>query len=177
MSQDDIQRMIQEHQRHQMTELLKTKIKPVDMDMTENLGLHDTLEGDFREDDFWKPANAAAKRGFNEWVFSVIQAFGMLKGNRYAFFQNEKSPMFLLFGMAVPSVDAIKEDSIRLVPYIKPFTMKGSYLLEIRKREIGDVDEYNHELRHYVLPFLFAFDGMRDFSLNKELVSFFTSNY
>ncbi|MDH4249221.1 MAG: hypothetical protein OEW39_15555, partial [Deltaproteobacteria bacterium] len=68
MSPMEVQRLIQEHQRHQMTELLKMKIKQVDTDMTEHLGLHDTLEGDFREEGFWKGGNRAAKNGFTQWV-------------------------------------------------------------------------------------------------------------
>jgi len=64
-----------------------------------------------------------------------------------------------------------------MVPYIKPFTKKGTYLLEIRQRELSDPDQYAHELRHYVLPFLFAFDSMPNFHLSKELITFFTSNY
>ena len=177
MSPLQVQQLIQEHQRHQMTELLKMKIKQVDTDMSEHLGLHDTLEGDFREEGFWKGGNRAAKNGFNQWVLAVVQAFGMLKGQRYAFFQSENNPTFLLFGLGLPSLMAVQEETIRLVPYVKPFTKKGSYLLEIRQREIAEPDEYYHELRHYTLPFLFAFDQMKNFSVNKELVSFFTSKY
>ena len=172
-----VQQLIQEHQRHQMTELLKMKIKQVDTDMSEHLGLHDTLEGDFREEGFWKGGNRAAKNGFNQWVLAVVQAFGMLKGQRYAFFQSENNPTFLLFGLGLPSLMSVQEETIRLVPYVKPFTKKGNYLLEIRQREIAEPDEYYHELRHYTLPFLFAFDQMKNFSVNKELVSFFTSKY
>jgi hypothetical protein len=174
----EIQRMIQEHQRHQLTQLLKGKIKVVEMDMTEHLGLHDTLEGSFREQDFWSSANAAAKTGFLKWIVDVVQAFGMLKGHRHAFFQcEEHDEQYLLFGLGFSHMPEASDEPIQMVPYVKPFTRKGTYLLEIRKRDIGDVDEYNRELRHYTLPFVFAFDQMKKFELRKELVSFFTTGY
>ena len=55
--------------------------------------------------------------------------------------------------------------------------MDPQYLLEIRQREIGDPEQYQHELRHYVLPFLFGFDQVPNFVVNKDLITFFTSNY
>ncbi len=64
-----------------------------------------------------------------------------------------------------------------MVPYIKPFTLKGGYLLEVRKQEIGDPDQYHHELRHYLLPFLFAFDKIPNFNVNVETITFFTTSY
>ena len=42
---------------------------------------------------------------------------------------------------------------------------------------IGDAEAYHHELRHYTLPFLFAFEQMHKFRVRQELVSFFTSAY
>jgi hypothetical protein len=42
---------------------------------------------------------------------------------------------------------------------------------------LGEAKEYHTELRHYVLPFLFAFDGMKEFRINSDLLAFFTSNY
>lgn len=174
----EIQRMITEHQRHQLTKLLRGKIKPVDLDMTEYLGVHDTLEAEFRDEVFWKGANAAARSGFLKWIMDVVQAFGMLKGLRYAFFQSEAQPeLYLLFGLGLSHLPEHGEEPIRMVPYLKPFTRKGTYLLEIRRRDIGSVDEYHHELRHYTLPFLYAFDQMDEFDLRQELVSYFTSTY
>jgi hypothetical protein len=174
----EVQRLIQEHQRHQMTRLLKTKIKQVDLDMTEHLGLHDTLEGGFKDGDFWARANVAARNGFVQWVMDVVKAFGMLKGMRHAFFQSVDAPEhYLLFGLGLSHLPEASDEVIRMVPYLKPFTRKGQYLLEIRKRDIGDPEQYHHELCHYTLPFLFAFDQMEEFELRKELVSFFTSTY
>ena len=174
----EIQRLIQEHQRHQLTHLLKGKIKLLDMDMTEHLGLHDTLEAGFRDEDFWKGANAAAKTSFLKWVMDAVQAFGMLKGNRYAFFQSQASPeLYLLFGLGLSHMPQNSPDPIRMLPYVKPFTRKGTYLLEIRKRDIGDSDAYYKELRHYTLPFLYAFDQMDKFEIRRELLSFFTTGY
>jgi hypothetical protein len=178
LSAAEIQRMIQEHQRHQLTQLLKGHIKQVDLDMTEHLGLHDTLEGGFGDTEFWKGANNAAKTAFVKWIMDVVQAFGMLKSQRYAFFQSEDhEDQYLLFGLGLSHLPEASEEAIRMVPYIKPFTRKGAYLLEIRRRDIGDTDAYFHELRHYTLPFLFAFDQMQEFQLRKELVSFFTTGY
>lgn len=174
----EVQRIIQEHQRHQLTHLLRGKVKPVELDMTEHLGLHDTLEGDFRDADFWKGANAAAKTSFLKWIIDVVQAFGMLKGNRHAFFQSQDhEEHYLLFGLGLSHLPEASDDPIRMVPYLKPFTRKGTYLLEIRRRDIGDSEAYHHELRHYTLPFLFAFDQMQQFELRQDLVSFFTSKY
>lgn len=178
MNPAEIQSLIQEHHRHQMTTLLKSKIKLLDTDMTEHLGLHDTMEGDFKDVEFWRGANVGSKNGFKHWVLGVVQAFGMIKGQRYAFFQSEDHPeQYLLFGLGLSSLETIDSDTIRLVPYLKPFTSKGNYLLEVRNREIGDTEQYKNDLLHYTLPFLFAFDQMKEFDVSKELVSFFTSNY
>jgi len=108
----------------------------------------------------------------------VVQAFGMLKGQRHAFFQSEDhQEHYLLFGLGLSHLPETSDEPIRMVPYLKPFTRKGTYLLEIRRRDIGDAEKYHHELRHYTLPFLFAFDQMKQFEIRKELVSFFTSGY
>lgn len=178
MTPEEIQRMILEHQRHQMTQLLKTKIQLVDLDMTEHLGVHDTLEGEFKDTGFWRTANQNARAGFRQWVLSAVQAFGMLKGQRYAFFQSEDDrDQYLLFGLGVSALPTAPDQPIRMVPYIKPFTRKVGYLLEIRKRELTNQEEYHHELLHYVMPFLFAFDQMKDFKLSKDLLQFFNSRY
>lgn len=178
MTPSEVQHLIQEHQRHQLTQLLKAQIRPVELDMTEHLGLHDTLEGNFEDEKFWSGANVAAKRAFLKWVMDVVLAFGMLKGQRFAFFQNESDEsQYLLFGLGLSHLPEASSEPIRMVPYIKPFTRKGTYLLEIRRREIGDAEAYYHELRHYTLPFLFAFDSMKEFEIRNELVSFFTSTY
>ena len=178
LSPGEIQKLIQEHQRHQLTQLLKGQIKVVELDMTEYLGLHDTLEGSFADQEFWRGANAAAKTSFLKWIVDVVQAFGMLKGNRHVFFQAQDHPeLYLLFGLGLSHLPEASGDPIQMVPYLKPFTRKGTYLLEIRRRDIGDLGEYHRELRHYTLPFLFAFDKMREFTLRKELVSFFTTGY
>lgn len=177
MTPEEIQQLVVEHQRHQMTELLKSKITASDVDMMEHLGLHDTLEGSFADEDFWLAANALAREGFRELILSIIRSFGMMKGKRYAFFQSQEDPdSYLLFGVGIGDLGEGDED-IEMIPYIKPFTRKGGYLLEIRKRDLGDPDQYYYELRHYVLPFLFAFDGIQNFQVKKELMSFFTSNY
>ena len=174
---EEIQKLIVEHQRHQMTHLLKTEIKQSTTDMLDHLEPHDTLETTFADAVFWKGANIGVKNGFKDWIMGAIQAYGMLKGQRYAFFENEKeSDHFLLFGIGVGEIGGEKE-LVEMVPFAKPFTRKAGYLLEIRKRDISDPDEYHAELRHYLMPFLFAFDSMRDFKLNGELLSFFTSNY
>jgi len=178
LTPEDIQQLIQEHQRHQMTHLLKSKIKQVETDMSGQLGLHDTLEGEFRDQEFWRGVNVAGKTGFIRWVMDVVQAFGMLKGQRYAFFQSEDDKeLYLLFGLGFTELPDGSTEPIRMIPYIKPFTRKGTYLLEIRKRDIGDSEQYYHELLHYTLPFVFAFDQMPDFNIRNELTSFFTSRY
>jgi hypothetical protein len=178
MSPAEVQRLIQEHQRHQVTQLLKGKVQPVDLDMSEHLGMHDTLESEFRDREFWQPANAAVKTGFVRWIMDVVQAFGMLNGRRHALFKSLVCPeQYLLFGLALSHLPEEDERPIRMMPYLKPFARKGTYLLEIRKRDIGDQEAYHHELRHYTLPFVFAFDQMRQFNLRRELVSFFTSTY
>lgn len=178
LSPEGIQQMVVEHQRHQMTHLLKSKITLSDVDMTDHLGLHDTLEGGFVEEEFWESANEAVRRGFTQLVLSVIRSFGVLKGQRYAFFQsNEDEEQYLLFGVGIAELDGSDDGAIEMVPYMKPFTRKSGYLLEIRKRELGDPDQYFHELRHYVLPFLFAFDQIQNFAVSKDLMTFFTSGY
>ena len=178
LSPGDIQRMIQEHQRHQVTKLLKAKIRPVDLDMSSYLGPHDTLEGEFKDAAFWKGCNVNARRNFVELVLAVVQSVGMLKGQRYSFFQSDAdNELYLLFGLALPNVEDISEDPITMVPYIKPFTRKGTYLLEIRKRDINDPEEYYHELVHYTLPFIYGLDQMDEFKVGKELLAFFNTRY
>jgi len=176
LSPSEVQRLIVEHQRHQMTELLKVKVKLSDTDMTQHLGLHDTLEGEFRDKDFWEGATVNVRKGFREWILAVVQAFGMLKGQRHAFFQSQQHPeQYLLFGLGLADMPSGTDEPISLVPYVKPFTRKTNYLLEVRQRELSDPDEYYQELRHYVLPFLFAFDQMKNFKVSPDLISFFTS--
>ena len=148
-SPEEIQQMVIEHQRHQMTHLLKTKITLSDVDMTEHLGLHDTLECGFGDQAFWGGASDAVKNGFRAWILAVIQSFGMLKGQRYAFFQSQDDQnQYLLFGLGIKEISDSEDSPIEMVPYVKPFTRKGGYLLEIRQREIGDPEQYQHELRH-----------------------------
>jgi hypothetical protein len=178
LSHEEIQKLIQEHHRHQISQLVKTKVTLVEMDMTEHLGLHDTLEAEFKDAEFWKNANTAAKTGFRHWVLSTVQAFGMLKGQRYTFFQNlGDKEQYLLFGLGVSSLPTNPAMPMLMIPYIKPFTRKANYLLEIRKREIGDAAAYYHELAHYVMPFLFAFDQMKEFKIAKDLLAFFNTRY
>jgi len=178
LSPEEIQKLILEHQRHQMTQLLKSKVRPVDTDMTPHLSLHDTLEGEYKDPDFWKLANSHVKTGFRQWVLAAIQAFGMLKGQRYAFFQSESNQdQYLLFGLGVASIPTIAGAPIVMVPYIKPFARKAGYLLEIRKRELGDPKEYHHELMHYVMPFLYAFDQLKEFKVSRELMQYFNGRY
>lgn len=179
MDAAQVQQLVVEHQRHQMTQLLKTKIIASDVNMTEHLGLHDTLECGFSDKDFWNSANDRAQEGFRQWILAIIRTFGMLKGKRYSFFQSEEDKdQYLLFGVGIADLE--EEDGegvLEMVPYVKPFTRKGGYLLEVRKREIGDPEQYYYELRHYVLPFLFAFDQIQNFNVSKELITFFTSSY
>src|SRR5574341_1155222 len=171
LTPEEIQKLILEHQRHQMTQLLRSKIRPVDTDMTPHLSLHDTLEGAYKDQDFWKMANSHVKTGFRQWVLAAIQAFGMLKGQRYAFFQSESDQdLYLLFGLGVSSIPKIPGAPIVMVPYLKPFARKAGYLLEIRKRELGDPKEYHHELMHYVMPFLYAFDQLKEFKVSRDLL-------
>jgi hypothetical protein len=178
LTPEEIQKLILEHQRHQMTALLRTKIRPVDTDMTPHLSLHDTLEGEFKDPEFWKMSNSHVKSGFRQWVLAAIQAFGMLKGQRYAFFQSESDKdQYLLFGLGVSSIPTIPGAPIVMVPYIKPFARKAGYLLEIRKRELGDPKEYHHELMHYVMPFLYAFDQLKEFRVSRDLIQYFNGRY
>lgn len=178
LSPDEVQRMIMEHQRHHMTQLVKAKISLSDLDMTDHLGMHDTLESTFKNEEFWRGANAAARRGFTQWILGAVQVFGLPKGRRYAFFQAlEHKDIYLLFGMGMADFPASLDTPIEMRPYMKPFTRKAGYLLEIRARELRNPEEYKQELRHYVLPFLFAFDGMKNFKLIPELVSFFAGKY
>ncbi len=178
LSPGEIQELIQEHQRHQMTQLLKGKIKLVETDMSAYLGLHDTLEANFKDEEFWSGANVAAKTSFIKWVMDVVQGFGMLRGQRYAFFQSESNnEQYMLFGLGLSHLPETSDEPVRMMPYLKPFTRKGTYLLEIRKRDIGDPESYYHELIHYTLPFLFAFDQMPEYNIRQELTSFFTTKY
>ncbi|MDH4121915.1 MAG: hypothetical protein OEV94_10020 [Deltaproteobacteria bacterium] len=178
MDPKQIQRMIMEHQRHQMTQLLKTQIKPNDTDMSDHLAPHDTMECNYKEKKFWGAANSHVKEEFKKWIMSVIQAFGIIKGHRYAFFQNEKEPdQMLLFGIGVSGFSKKEENMVDMVPFIKPFTRKANFLLEIRHREIGNDDQYFSQLRHYVLPFVFGFDSMEGFKMHQDLIQFFTSKY
>lgn len=180
LSPEQVQELVIEHQRHQMTELLKTEVNLADTDMSERLGMHDALECSFSNEEFWRGANVSAKNGFRQLILTVIQSFGMLKGKRYAFFQSKtQTDQFLLFGVGLNQLPQGEDEeiAIELVPYMKPFTLKGGYLLEVRQREIGDLDQYHHELRHYVLPFLFAFDRIPNFDVSPETISYFTSNY
>lgn len=188
LDRKQIQELIVETQRYQLTQLIKSEIVMSGMDMNQYLGLHDTLEATFQESDFWERSNEAARNGFKNWILVVIQAFGMIKGKRYVLFQRkEEKDQMLLFGLGFPSTsdsesgeadeDMEADNSLALVPYIKPFTRKSGYLLEIRKRDLGDVEEYHQALRHALMPFLFAFDGMNEFELSSDLMSFFTSTY
>jgi hypothetical protein len=178
LSADEVQELVIEHQRHQMVQLLKTEITLSETDMSERLGLHDTLECGFTNEVFWDSANISAKNGFRQFILTVIQSFGMLKGKRYALFQSKTDKdQFLLFGVGFGEIPEAREAPLEMIPYMKPFTQKGGYLLEVRKREIGDPDQYHHELRHYVLPFLFAFDQIPNFNVNAETITFFTTNY
>jgi len=178
LSPDEVQELVIEHQRHQMMQLLKTEIALAETDMSERLGLHDTLECSFANEEFWEGANIAAKKGFRQLILTAIQSFGMLKGKRYALFQSKTDKeQFLLFGVGIKELPEAREAPVEMIPYVKPFTLKGGYLLEVRRREIGDPDQYHHELRHYVLPFLFAFDQVPNFDVSTETITFFTTNY
>lgn len=178
MPPEEVQRLIQEHQRHQLSQLVKQKITLTDMDMTEQLGVHDTLECEFRDTAFWQSASQAVRDGFKLWILETVQAFGMLKGHRYACFQSQTDKdQYLLFGLGVSAMPAEIGKPMLMVPYLKPFTRKASYLLEIRKRDIGNADAYHHELVHYVIPFLFAFDQMKEFKVSKELLTWFNNRY
>jgi hypothetical protein len=177
-SVEEIQKLIVEHQRHQLSQLVKYKIALSDMDMTEHLGVHDTLECEFQDPVFWKEASEAVRQGFRHWILGAVQAFGMLKGQRYACFQSQTDKdQFLLFGVGVSALPKEPGQPMVMVPYVKPFTRKANYLLEVRKREIGDAQSYHHELVHYVIPFLYAFDQMKDFRIAKELLVFFNTRY
>jgi len=178
LAPEEAQRLIVEHQRHQMTQLLKSEVKLTSIDMGEHLNVHDTLEGEFTDEAFWTGANVSARKGFRDWVLGAVQAFGMLKGQRYALFENTKdADQMLLLGIGVAEISEVEGELVKMVPFAKPFTRKSGYLLEIRNRGLGDSAEYYVELRHYVLPFLFAFDSMKEFKLNGDLLSFFTSQY
>src|SRR5579862_9182305 len=89
MNPDDVQKLILEHQRHQVSQLVKYKVALSDMDMAEHLGVHDTLECEFTDSAFWGPATEAVRQGFKQWILGAVQAFGMLKGVRYACFQSQ----------------------------------------------------------------------------------------
>ncbi len=178
MPTEEVQKLIQEHQRHQMSQLVKYKVALSDTDMTEHLGVHDTLECEFADSTFWEPASAPVRQGFKQWILGAVQAFGMLKGQRYACFQSQTDKdQFLLFGLGVSSLPKAIGQPMVMVPYLKPFTRKATYLLEIRRRDIVEPQVYHHELIHYVLPFLYAFDQMKDFKISKELLTFFNNRY
>ena len=177
LSPEELRQLVATTQRHQLTQLLKAQVALPDMDMSEHLSLHDTLEGNFHDEVFWDRANQGTRNGFRHWILGVIQSFGIPRGRRYVMAQRkDDDSQLLLFGMGV---DTISEDTqdLTLVPYIKPFTRKSGYLLEIRRRDLGTDEEYHQQLRHALMPFLFAFDQMRDFKVNRDLVSFFTSAY
>jgi len=175
---EEVQKLILEHQRHQISQLVKQKVVLCDTDMTEHLGVHDTLECEFRETAFWKDAHEAVRQGFRQWILGAVQAFGMLKGMRYATFQSQTDKdQFLLFGLGVSALPQAGGKPLVMVPYMKPFTRKANYLLEVRKRDMGDTQAYYHELVHYVLPFLYAFDQMKEFKIGKELLIFFNTRY
>lgn len=178
LSPQDIQRIILEHQRHQLTRLLKGNVKLLDLDMADHLGIHDTLEGEFKAEEFWKGANVAVRNGFTRLILTVVQAFGMPHGNRYALLQSTEQPdTYMLFGVGLANLADIVEEPIHMVPYMKPFARKAGYLLEVRQRDIGDPQAYNHELVHYALPFIYALDAIQELEVSRELVSFFTSRY
>jgi hypothetical protein len=178
LAPEEVQRLVVEHQRHQMTQLLKSQVKLATVDMSEHLDAHETLECEFKDQEFWKGANSNARLGFRDWVLSAVQAFGMLKGQRYALFENERdASQLLLFGIGVAGFSEKRDQALKMVPFAKPFTRRAGYLLEIRRRELGESAEYHNELRHYVLPFLFAFDAMKEFRISSDLRSFFTSQY
>ena len=175
---EEIQQLVTEHQRHQLTHLLKTQVTLSETDMTDRLGLHDTLECGFSNEEFWQSANVSVKRAFRQLIIAVIQSFGMTRGMRYAFFQMKGEDDYLmLFGMGVKQLPEHDDSPLELVPYMKPFTRKAGFLLEIRRQELTDPDQYFHELRHYVLPFLFAFDQIPNFTVPSDLIGFFTSGY
>ncbi len=175
---EEVQRLIQEHQRHQTTQLVKAGVRPLDTDIHEHLGIHDTLEGEFRDEEFWRPANVRVKRDFNAWVLQVVQAVGMVNGQRFAFFQSEADEQcYLLCGLALPRLPETEEEPIRMVPYLKPFTRKAGYLLEVRARAVSERPAYYAELRHYTLPFLFGFDKVPALEVPKALRDFFNSRY
>lgn len=178
MSHEKIQELVMEHQRHQMTHLLKTEINLSDIDMSGYLNLHDTLECGYNNEEFWGGANIRVRNGFRKWILTAIQCFAMMRGQRHAFFHSmDNEEQFLLFGLGLIKLPESEFDPVEMMPFIKPFTKKAGYLLEIHKRDFGDPDQYHHELRHAVLPFLFGFDQLRDFPVEKELITFFTSNY
>jgi hypothetical protein len=178
LGEAEVQRLIQEHQRHQTTRLVKAGVRPLDTDVSQYLGIHDTLEAEFHEEPFWEKANSAVKRGFHEWVLQVVRAVGMVNGQRYAFFQSEADEScYLLCGLGLPRLPEPGDAPIRLVPYLKPFTRKAGYLLEIRKRALGDQTAYFQELRHYTLPFLFGCDQVAGLEVPRALRNFVNSPY
>jgi hypothetical protein len=161
-----------------MGQLVSTKIHLLDGDVSEHLGLHDTLEGEFQDDTFWQGANAAARRGFRELVLHVVLQFGMPRERRYAMFQSDTDKsLYLLFGLGVAKLPTSDQEPITLIPYMKPFTRRSGYLLEIRRRAIADEDAYYKELVHYTLPFLVALDQLPTLSVNGELRTFFNNKY
>jgi hypothetical protein len=178
MAPEELQRLIQEHQRHQLNQLAQHKIALTEIDMTEHLGVHDTLECQFLDMAFWQAASHTVRDGFRHWILGAVQAFGILKGHRFATFQSQTDKdQYLLFGLGISGMPTAPHQPIVMVPYLKPFTRKASYLLEIRRRDIGNLQAYYHELVHYVIPFLYAFNQMKDFKVSTELVEFFNNRY
>jgi hypothetical protein len=178
LSEAEVHRLIQEYRRHQVGELLKARIRLRDDDLAEHLGIHDTLEGGFHDERFWAGANVKVKRGFNQWVLTLVQAFGMTEGRRYVFFQAESDEsLHLLAGLGFPALPTVGEEPIRMVPYLKPFTRKSGYLLEIRQRNIGGIEEYHRSLMHYALPFLFALEQVEPLQPPAALRTFFMGRY
>jgi hypothetical protein len=173
----EVQRLIVEHQRRQSTQLVQAGVKLLDSDVSEHLGIHDTLEGEFRAEDFWARANVAVKRSFNQWVLRIVQAAGMAEGRRYALFQSLADPeSYLLAGLGLPELPLPGDEPIRMVPYLKPFARKAGYLLEVRHRTVGDRETYHEQLRHYALPFVFGFDRVPNLEVPRELRNFFQSS-
>lgn len=174
----EVQRLILSHQKFQVTQLVQAGVRLLESDVSEHLGIHDTLEGEFQDVEFWRDANAAVRRSFQEWVLRIVQAAGMVNGHRYAFFQAEADPnTHLLVGLGLPRIPAASDEAIRLVPYLKPFTRKAGYLLEIRHRTLKEPRAYYAELRHYTLPFLFGFDQVSGLEVPRALRDFFNARY
>lgn len=174
----EIARLVAEHQRHQVTQLVKAGVRPLDEDVSQHLGVHDTLEGEFHNEAFWAGANVSVRRGFVRWVTDAVMAYGMAAGRRYVFCRSEHdTSLYLLLGLGLPAVPHAQEGPIELVPYAKPFTRKAGYLLEIRRRQVGGIEAYHHELIHYTLPFIYAFEHVPEVTVQPDLRNFFNSRY